>query len=680
MSVQNALRKDTYAIYQGLLGSPESFPISFRYGGKVYRGLGELTYVDTATSVTPYGNQTVHTYMLGDTLKLNVELCYCPEYGEFEYVVYFENVSDKVSERLDEVVSADIRFNGDSPVLRGILGDYVNKYKPYCYDLNTQPASFKSVTGYPTHVNFPYFNLEHGDGGTFIALGWSGTWEANCHAEGNGARFIAVANTGLALRLLPSESIRTARVVMLPYATRCEDDAMNLWRRWFVNYNMPREDADGGPVKPFTTACFASDTGLPNSDGSTSERYFTWKRTLDKILAEKIELDYRWVDAGWYTAPDTSSIEYNWRLTGPWELDPVKWPDRTYRESVDECHKHGIKTLMWFEPERIMQPELIEKNYGYNAKWAIPTQCSYHHLPETNNNYGIPECYEWTRGRILKVLFENDIDLYREDHNYGQACSWTDGDIAEEREYGFERRGITENRQVLSHYRLHADIIEFCKTNGKRAFTDSCASGGGRNDVESLRHGVPFLRSDGDRTTTALRLSITTSFSRWIPFSGSSTKESKYEQDTEDSGDTYTFRASHLPIYNLSFKWSQNPNLNFDVIRAAIKEWRTINHMFVKDMYVLTPYHRYRDKKGWTVIAYDDAEAAESVILAYRMEECENDTCTVSLPFALDSAEYELWDYDASTTTVQNGTDLRQALTLTLDAPRSSKLIIMKRK
>lgn len=680
MSVQNAIRNDSYAIYKSLLGSPGSFPISFRYGGRVHRGLGEIPHMDTATAITPYGEQEVHTYMLDGTLKLTVELCFCPEFGEFEYTVYFENVSDKVSERIDEVVSADIRFDGDVPVLRGIFGDYVNKYKPYCYDLGEQSVSFKSVTGFSSHVYFPYFNLEHGDGGTLIALGWSGTWQMDCCVEGNGARFVAVANTGLALRLLPGERIRTARVVMLPYATRCEDDAMNLWRRWFVKYNMPRENAEGDLLKPFTTSCFASDTGLPNSDGSTSERYFTWKRTLDKILSENIDLDYRWVDAGWYTAPDTSTIERNWRLTGSWELDPVKWPEGTYRESVDECHRHGIKTLMWFEPERIMQPELLEKNYGYNAKWAIRTECSYHHLPEINNNFGIPECYDWTLGRILKVLDENDIDLYREDHNYGQACSWTDGDLAEEREYGFERRGITENRQVLAHYRLHADIIEYCKANGKRAFTDSCSSGGGRNDVESLRHGVPFLRSDGDRTTTARRLAITTTFSRWIPFSGASTKESTIELEANDSGDTYTFRASHLPIYNLSFKWSQNPDLNYDIIRAAIREWRVISHMFVKDMYVLTPYHKEKDKTGWTVIAYDDVDAGESVILAYRMELCENDSCTVSLPFALVGAEYELIDYDTSEQTLRSGAELRRDLTLMLDVPRSSKLIVMKRK
>ena len=198
--------------------------------------------------------------------------------------------------------------------------------------------------------------------------------------------------------------------------------------------------------------------------------------------------------------------------------------------------------------------------------------------------------------------------------------------------------------------------------------------------MESLRHGVPFLRSDGDRTTTARRLAITTTFSRWIPFSGASTKESKWEQEEHDSGDPYTFRASHLPIYNLSFQWSQNPNLNYDVIRAAIKEWRTINHMFVKDMYVLTPYHKEKDKTGWTVIAYDDADAGESVILAYRMESCEMDSCTVSLPFALEGAEYELLDYDTSEQTLRSGDELRGALTLTLDNPRSSKLIIMKRK
>ena len=50
--------------------------------------------------------------------------------------------------------------------------------------------------------------------------------------------------------------------------------------------------------------------------------------------------------------------------------------------------------------------------------------------------------------------------------------------------------------------------------NGKYTYVDSCASGGGRNDLESMRRGVPFLRSDSDRTTAAIRLAMTSSFSK----------------------------------------------------------------------------------------------------------------------------------------------------------------------
>ena len=100
--------------------------------------------------------------------------------------------------------------------------------------------------------------------------------------------------------LLPGERVRTALVVMLPYEGRNYDDATNLWREWFQAYNMPRANAAGDRIEPFSTTAFASDTGLPNSDGSISERFYTWRRTLDMIQHERLKIDFRWFDAGWY--------------------------------------------------------------------------------------------------------------------------------------------------------------------------------------------------------------------------------------------------------------------------------------------------------------------------------------------------------------------------------------------
>ncbi len=179
--------------------------------------------------------------------------------------------------------------------------------------LDEGPAHFRSDKGRPTHIWFPYFNLEHGNGGTLIAIGWGGTWEAQFSTDGNGhTRFSAASTNDLRTYLKPGEKIRSALMSFLPYTVGNEDHATNVWRRWFLDCNLPRGNAQGDPVKPFSTTWLAGDTGIPNSDGSISERHFTWKPSLEKMFSEGIQFDYRWFDAGWYFAPTGT----RWSATG----------------------------------------------------------------------------------------------------------------------------------------------------------------------------------------------------------------------------------------------------------------------------------------------------------------------------------------------------------------------------
>jgi alpha-galactosidase len=190
-------------------------------------------------------------------------------------------------------------------------------------------------------------------------------------------------------------------------------------------------------------------------------------------------------------------------------MDPVKWPGRTFRESTDFARAHGIRTLLWFEPERVTDPESLANNFGYDPAWAIQFDTS--RSIANNTQPGLPGL---ATDRICTALRENKVEMYREDNNSDPGDLWRWLDTQE----GEGRSGITECKFVAAHYRMWDDIIACTLDYGGCGFVDSCASGGGRNDLESLRRGIPMLRSDSDRTTTALRLSMTCSFNKWIPF------------------------------------------------------------------------------------------------------------------------------------------------------------------
>lgn len=603
------------AAYERLIDNPAVFPSSFQYGNKRYHGFPEEDFTLLSREKGgAAGRQTCRLVLDGpQNLRVIVDTAFYPVYGVYEWVMRFENIGQEDTDILSELTVCDMLFPGKNPVLKGILGDHGNQYKPYTHNLGLAPVSFVSDTGRPTHHNFPYFNLEHGDGGTMLALGWAGTWSAEfTKVDEQHTRLRARSVNGLRLALRMKESIRTGLMVIAPYTRRDEDYATNFWRSWFVNCNLPKADARGNPLTPFSLLCFASDTGRPNSDGSISEAFDTWKPTLDKAEKEGLLTDFRWFDAGWYCDPHGKTVSSDWWGTvGTWVLDPVKWPGETFRESVDYAHARGMKTLVWFEPERVTSPDALAENYGYNPAWAIQRAKE----AAISNDLGNPDCFEWTTSRIVNMLKDNKVDMYREDNNADPGGLWRELDNA------VGRQGMTECRAVDAHYRMWDLFIAATAAHGGCAFCDSCASGGGRNDIESLRRGVPLLRSDADRTTTALRLSMTTSFNRYIPFCGSNTKEKLSELSPFGKSDVYTWRASYLPSLNMDAQFVQDPDQDFDILRFGLNEWKSIRHLLLKDFYVLTPWHSPTDKSGFTAFAYVDEEAEDGVLFIFRMEE-----------------------------------------------------------
>lgn len=625
--------------YRRLVDDLPHFPVSFSYDGQVYRGFPAPDFaLQSREAKNTDRGEACRLVLTGPkNLTIIIDTAFYASHGVYEWTLRFKNESAADTGTLSDLYVCDMVFEGERPVLKGILGDHINLYKPYVYELEKEPVSFVSDSGRATHVYFPYFNLEHGTGGTMLAIGWAGTWSAHFTAEGNSTRYQARSVNDLSLHLKPGEEIRTALVVIAPYTKRDEHYATNFWRSWFINCSMPRADIQGNPIEPFSTCCLSSDTGRPNSDGSISEAYDTWQPSLDKMAEEGVQTDFRWFDAGWYPDPYGNTVPVDWWATvGAWVLDPVKWPGDTFKQSVAYAHERGMKTLMWFEPERVTHPEALAKNYGYNTDWAIQRPGD----GVITNDLGNDDCFEWTTSRIIRLLTDNKVDMYREDNNANPGPLWRELDLAD------GRRGMTESRFVDAHYRMWDAIIQATGEYGGCSFCDSCASGGGRNDLESLRRGVPLLRSDSDRTTTALRLSMTTSFCKYVPFCGANTKEKKEQLALTGVSDVYTWRASYLPALNVDSQFVQDPDQDFDMLRFGLNEWKSIRHLLLSDFYVLTPWRSQDEKDGFTAYAYFDEERQEGVLFAFRMEDCAEDKLNIALPFADGSATYTLTSAD----------------------------------
>ena len=667
--------KESYKEYQGYLNDLTTFPTLFVYGDVAYAGFNKNSFREISRDTVLEDNgreQTIIKFMFQNQIEVTLDTSYYHGYDAFEWTVYFKNISTENSKVLRELNASKYVIKGKNPVLKGLLGDHENYYAPYEKDLIKDSVSFRNDLGRSCHRYFPYFNLENDNGGALLAIGWAGTWEANFEFNASEEE-TTISSTGCVdfeSYIKPGEKVRTPFIAVVRYEERNEDLATNKWRKWYIDHILPYEDAEKTKkVQPSQSMVLFLDTGRPNSDGSISEGYDTWRPSLEKIYQEELQIDIRWFDAGWYEAPDGSSPSTDWWGTvGTWKLDPKKWPDNSFKESVEYAEERGTKTMVWFEPERVNQPIALRDRYGYNLEWILSDWGKNYHFI---NNLGIEECYEWTKERILSMMEENGVHIYREDFNCDPQIFFQIGDAYQ----GNDRVGITENLYYQGHYKLWDEIIEFTSTHGGVAYVDSCASGGGRNDIESMRRGVPFLRSDSDRTTIPLRLSMTTALAKWLPYTGAVAKESS-GQLTAGKLDKYSFRASYLQHMCYDLPWTHDNTIDFELIRECQKEWNKVNKYFYKDFYNLTPHHSINNDKEWTVYEYFDSENNSGVIQAFRQANCEDNSVIVSVAGIDDNKYYQLVDADnVNSITKVKGSMLKKGYTISSSEKRTAFVI-----
>ena len=244
-------------------------------------------------------------------------------------------------------------------------------------------------------------------------------------------------------------------------------------------------------------------------------------------------------------------------------------------------------------------------------------------------------------------------------------------------EEGENREGITEMKLITAHYAMWDEILRCTESYGGCSFCDSCASGGGRNDLESMRRGVPLLRSDFDRTTTGMRLSMTTSFNRWIPFCGANTREQAGQVDMKGRTDQYVWRASYLPILNMSVQYLHDETIDFDVLRAGFEEWKSIREYLLGDFYVHTPWRAPADLSGFVAYSYVIGDGKRAVLFLFRQERCDEEVFRFTPPYIPAGESYTLRDADTGETVLRRG---GEEISFSFSAPRTSKLLFLEKK
>lgn len=625
--------------YNNLIKNLASFPVSFVYDETAYRGFGHdfsLSSKFTETSENKIQNDYVFIHSdkkLGVTLKTAVY----PEYGAYEWTVYFSAVSQDNTAVLEKIIAADIDVKGAKPILKGINGDYGYLYSPYEYDLSKESKSFISTTGRPSHYTFPYYNLETDEGGVMLAIGWPGTYSVDFSKVKDDTTHIEATGTvGMKTYLKEGETVRTPLMAFVVYESRDEDIATNAWRKWYINCNQPKEH--GSQMLGKTTVCLPFDC---NGDKSIKTLDSAIIKTMQKMYANGFKPDVLWIDASWYPAVNGSSLTYlsnsqeyvsDWYKTGNWTIDKKQWS--LFSDITDLLRDNNGNTMVWFEPERIGTDSIVQlKNLGIDPNWLIMRN----YRDQTLFNLGNDDALKYMFNKICSVIDECGIDYYREDFNFDPAENWSIGDALQ----GCNRQGITENLHVQGHLKLWDMLLE----RYPDMIIDSCASGGGRNDLETMRRAVPYHRTDSEEFNTAnTSISMNSTLFKWLPYFGSAA----YDRNTWGTIEEYNSRAGYSGLYKMVFLFYTAEEDFYSSVKEYVAEYYKFAEYLYGDYYLLTEWHAAVDTSGWTAWEFFDNDQEKGVIQLFRQDNCESSSYTAKLKGLDPNAYYKLYRFDGS--------------------------------
>ena len=211
------------------------------------------------------------------------------------------------------------------------------------------------------------------------------------------------------------------------------------------------------------------------------------------------------------------------------------------------------------------------------------------------------------------------------------------------------RQGFTENLYVQGHLAFWDELRR--RNPGLRI--DSCASGGRRNDLESMRRAVPLLRSDFQfpemKDVVEGNQGHTYGLSSWLPFQGTGC----YLYDS------YSLRSFYLTSFGMGGLAPENLLAQ----KQAYAECRRLAPLMLGDYYPLTPYSRAPDR--WIAWQFDRPDDGDGCVQAFRRRQCPDDRLTLRLQGLSPALNYEVTDFDRPGSRIVSGrTLLTEGLTI----------------
>ena len=621
-----------------------AIPFSFVYGGKPSSEL--LGGWDFQSSVRELDkDRTEHDLIYRDPASGLIVTLAGIEYHDFpvvEWTLYLENSGARDTPILSDIHAIDTWFQraeGGEFALHHFLGSQATPtdYEPLLSTLPPKAQKYIAATGgYPTQNELSYFNVDESDQGVIIGLGWPGQWAADFSRDEERGLRIAAGQEQTHFKLLPGEKVRSPLVALLFWHGGWIR-GQNLWRKWMFAHNLPQPG--GQPLSPKHAATSSPWFAEMGRADEASQKLF-----IDRYARENIKPDYWWMDAGWYVNKGT------WASTGTWEVDRKRFPNGL-RAITDYAHGMGMKSIVWFEPERVTRGSWL---WEQHPDWLLKSVQD-EARDERLLNLGNPDAVKWLIDHMDGLISQEGVDVYRTDFNFEPLAFWRENETP-------DRQGINEIRYVMGFLQY----LDELRRRHPGLLIDTCAGGGRRNDLETVRRAVPMHRSDYPPEPVGQQ-NMTYGLFFWIPYFGAGTV----------AHDDYIFRSTWAPQITTAWDVRRN-DLDYDWLRRSVGQWMSIADNYFGDYYPLTPYDP--SDTAWVAWQFDRPEQGEGMVQVFRRSNSPWTSAQFRLRGLEADARYEITSVDEPGSQILTGRMLlEKGLNVTLPNQSSAAVFSYKR-
>ena len=441
-----------------------------------------------------------------------------------------------------------------------------------------------------TEQYLPMIAADVGPDQFFGGLVWSGSWQIQALAVGEGVTRVSAGLPGVSI------VVDAGRPLETPHGffgfTRGDRSDVATALRGFVMQGL----RGGRPFQPMVLSNTWFAYGTEITQGSMREE-------MANAAANGVELFV--VDAGWYAGAGRGS-DFDAGL-GTWRVDSAKFPDGL-RALSDYAHDLGLRFGIWVEPERVDQTTVGRPGLAQQS-WLATNNGNLGSSKNAQICFASGAAREWVLERLSELIDQSNADYLKWDNNFWVNCT-----------RGGHGHATTDGN--FAHVQGLYEVLAALRERYPNLLIENCAQGGNRADFGMLRYTDVGWMDDRTGPSVHVRHNLEGLTTFFPPAYLLSFAISDADEPLSGASDLSLYLRSRMPgILGLTYRAAELTEEDQSGLAAEIAVYKSIRDIQRDASAVLlTAQAEPAGGPAWDVIQELSAATGEAVLFAFQQD------------------------------------------------------------